>query len=187
MRYAALALLMTSLLATPGTAQNPQTREGFWISFGFGVGSLGCETEDSDCDDERETGTNFFLRMGGTLSQRLLLGGEVNGWTKSEGDATFTVSNIGPVLMFYPSANGGLFLKGGLGMATASAEVGVIEVDETGVGLTIGIGYDARVGRGFALTPFFDILATSFSVGTGSNKTDISFNHVAFGLGFTWP
>ena len=177
MRYAALALLMTSLLATPGEAQNPQTRQGFWISFGLGVGSLGCEEE--DCGEERETGTNFYLRMGGTLSQRLLIGGEVNGWTKSEGDATLTVSNIGPVLTFYPNANGGLFLKGGLGMANTSLELGTIKIEETGVGLTLGIGYDARVGRGFALTPYFDILTSSYDGG--------SFNQVAFGLGFTWP
>ncbi len=176
MRYAIPVLLMTSLLATPGAAQNPQTREGFWISFGFGVGSLGCE----DCgDDEREVGTNFNLRLGGTMSQRLLIGGEVNGWTKTEGDATLTVSNIGPVLLFYPNPNGGLFLKGGIGMANTSLELGSLTIDESGVGITIGLGYDARVGRRFALTPYFDILGSSYDGG--------SFNQVAFGLGFTWP
>ena len=176
MRYAIPALLMTSLLATPGAAQNPQTREGFWISFGFGVGSLGCE----DCgDDEREVGTNFNLRLGGTMSQRLLIGGELNGWTKTEGDATLTVSNIGPVLLFYPNPNGGLFLKGGIGMANTSLELGSLTIDESGVGITIGLGYDARVGRRFALTPYFDILGSSYDGG--------SFNQVAFGLGFTWP
>ena len=176
MRYAALALLMTGLMASPGKAQNPQTREGFWISFGFGVGSLGCE----DCNgDERETGTNFNLRMGGTLSQRLLIGGELNGWTKTEGDATLTVRNIGPVLLFYPSSNGGLFLKGGIGMANTSLDLGSLTIDERGVGITVGLGYDARVGRRFALTPYFDILGSSYDGG--------SFNQVAFGLGFTWP
>ncbi len=176
MRYSALALLLAALVATPGEAQqNPQTRQGFFISFGIGYGSLGCD----DCGDERESGTNGYLRLGGTLSQRLLIGGEMNGWTKSEGNSTLTVGNFGPVLIFYPSANGGFFLKGGIGMANASLDLGSVEFDETGVGITIGIGFDARVGRNFALTPYFDILGGNFDFG--------SVNQFAFGLGFTWP
>lgn len=167
---------MAAVLVMPAQAQqNPQTREGFWISFGIGYGSLGCD----DCDDDRRSGTNANLRMGGTLSQRLLIGGEINGWSKTEGDATLTVGNFGPVLLFYPNPNGGLFLKGGIGMANASLDFGTFDVDETGVGITIGIGYDARVGRSFALTPYFDILAGNFDFG--------STNQFAFGLGFTWP
>jgi hypothetical protein len=117
--------------------------------------------------------------MGGTLSQRLLIGGELNGWSKSEGNATLTISNFGPVLLFYPNANGGFFLKGGIGIASTSLDLGTIEIEETGAGLTLGLGYDARVGRKFALTPYFDILTSSYDGG--------SFNQLAFGLGFTWP
>ena len=75
MRLSALALLLIAAFNAPAAAQgNPQTREGFWISFGVGFGSLGCD----DCD-ERQGGTNGYLRMGGTLSQKLLIGGEVSG------------------------------------------------------------------------------------------------------------
>ena len=176
MRYSALTLLLAAIVAVPGEAQqNPQTREGFWISFGVGYGSLGCD----DCNDERRSGANAYLRMGGTLSQRLLIGGELNGWSKSEGNATLTISNFGPVLLFYPNANGGFFLKGGIGIASTSLDLGTIEIEETGAGLTLGLGYDARVGRKFALTPYFDILTSSYDGG--------SFNQLAFRLGFTWP
>lgn len=176
MRQSALALLMTALLVMPAEAQQrPQTREGFWISFGLGYGSLGCD----DCGDERESGTSAYLRMGGTLTQRLLIGGEINGWSKTEGDATLTVGNFGPVILFYPNPDGGLFLKGGVGMANASLDFGAGEFDETGVGVTIGIGFDARVGRNFALTPYFDLLAGNFDFG--------DTNQFSFGLGFTWP
>ena len=175
MRHSALALLMAAVLAVPAQAQqNPQTREGFWISFGVGYGSLGCD----DCDDRR-SGTSAYLRMGGTLTQRLLIGGEINGWSKTENDATLTVGNFGPVLLFYPNADGGLFFKGGVGMANAKLDFGTFDVDETGVGVTLGIGFDARVGRNFALTPYFDILAGNFDFG--------DTNQFAFGLGFTWP
>jgi hypothetical protein len=81
--------------------------------------------------------------------------------------------------MFYPSAQGGFFLKGGLGLSTIEVEFGGFSVEESGVGLTLGLGYDARVARGFALTPYFDILASSFD--------GVGFNQVAFGLAFTWP
>jgi hypothetical protein len=181
MRLLALALALTASSSLPLAAQgNPQTRQGFFISFGFGAGSLGfdCDNCDED-DDERANGVNFNFRAGGTLSQRLLIGGEINGWTKSEDDVTVTVMNIGPVLQFYPSAQGGFFLKGGLGLANFEVEAGPITFDSDGVGLTIGLGYDARVGRNFALTPYFDIVTSSFDGG--------SFNQVAFGLGFTWP
>ncbi|HEX6314775.1 MAG TPA: outer membrane beta-barrel protein [Gemmatimonadaceae bacterium] len=176
MRFSFLALALATTLSVPAAAQgNPQTRQGFFISFGFGAGSLGCD----DCDDDRLNGVNFYLRMGGTLSQRLLIGGVVNGWSKTENDATLTVSNVGPVIVFYPSAQGGFFLKGGLGLSNTSLDLGAFEIEEEGVGLTIGIGYDARVGRNFALTPYLDILTSSYDGG--------SFNQVAFGLGFTWP
>ena len=75
------------------------------------------------------------------------------------------------------SAQGGLFLKGGLGLATAEVEFGGFSVEDEGFGVTIG--YDARVGKNFALTPYFDILSSTFN-GT-------SLNQVAIGLGFTWP
>ena len=175
MRLSALALLLIAAFNAPAAAQgNPQTREGFWISFGVGFGSLGCD----DCD-ERQGGTNGYLRMGGTLSQKLLIGGEVNAWTKSEDGASLTVSNFGPVLYFYPSPAGGFFLKGGLGLSTISLDLGSFDVEENGVGLTLGLGYEARVGRTFALTPYFDILSSSYDGG--------SLNQFAFGLGFTWP
>jgi hypothetical protein len=165
------------LVTTTGSAAaqgNPQTREGFWINFGFGIGSLGCD----DCDD-RVNGTTAHLRMGGTLSQRLLLGGEVNAWAKEEAGVTLSVAHVVPVLIFYPDANGGFYLKGGLGLTAVELDVGAISGEENGIGLILGLGYDARVGRNFALTPFFDIAVSQLDGG--------SLNRYSFGLGFTWP
>jgi hypothetical protein len=180
MRTIIAAFFLLVMTAGSAAAQgNPQTREGFWISFGFGYGSLGCDDCEDEEDEDRLSGGSGYLRMGGTLSQRLLIGGEINVWGKEEGNVSFTVSNITPVLIFYPSADGGLFLKGGLGLANADVELGPLSGNESGVGLTLGAGYDARVGRNFALTPYFDIAVSSFD--------GISFNRYSFGLGFTWP
>jgi hypothetical protein len=179
MRHIALAIVLAATLAVPADAQgNPQTRQGFFISFGFGAGSLGFDCDNCN-EDDRLSGVNGYLRLGGTLSQRLLIGGEINGWSKSEDDVTLSFNNVGPVLLFYPSANGGFYLKGGLGLAGASLEIGNLEFEDSGVGITLGLGWDARVGRNFALTPYLDILTSSFE--------GFSVNTVAFGLGFTWP
>lgn len=177
MRSLPLSLLLLIALSGAATAQgHPQTREGFWISFGFGYGSIACE----DCDsDERVSGGSAYLRLGGTLNQRLQLGGEVNGWSREEGNVTVSIANVSPVLVFYPAAQGGFFLKGGLGLASAELKIGRFSGEETGVGLTLGAGYDGRVSAGFALTPYFDLAVSSFD--------GASFNRYTFGLGFTWP
>jgi hypothetical protein len=177
MRSLVAALLAIVTLVPALDAQgHPQTREGFWISFGFGYGSLGC----NDCDSEdRISGGSAYLRMGGTLGQRLLIGGEANAWSRTEGNVEVSIANIGPVLIFYPAADGGLYLKAGAGLASAEVQWGNVTGEQTGAGITLGIGYDARVARGFALTPYFDIAVSNFD--------NASFNRYSFGLGFTWP
>lgn len=153
----------------------PHTREGFWIGFGLGAGSLGCDS----CDGERATGFSGNVKLGGTVNSRVLLGAETNGWYKSEDGVTLNYGNLSAVVYFYPSATGGFYLKGGLGLATASVDLGGFgSASETGSGAVLGLGYDARVGKNFSLTPYLNFLGGSFSGGT--------VNVTQFGLGFTW-
>jgi len=94
MRAIARVLAMTCFLAlgTAGRAwaQHPQTREGFWIGFGFGYGSLGFSC--SGCSGT-EGAPSGYLKLGGTLSPNLLIGGETDGWTKSISGTTLTAGN----------------------------------------------------------------------------------------------
>lgn len=174
MRPIVLAAVLAASLAPAAVAQaRPQTREGFWASFGFGYGSLGCE----DCVD-RISGSAAYVRLGGTLSRRVLLGGEITGWAKSERGATLAFTTFGPVVVFYPSARGGFYLKGGTGVASLDLDAGRFSGDATGGALVLGLGYDGRVGRSFSLTPFLDIVSAAFDDGT--------VNSLHFGLGFTF-
>ena len=67
-------------------------------------------------------------------------------------------------MRFYPSATGGFFLTGSLGLGTVNAEVsGFGSASETGVGALLGLGYDFRVGRNVSLTPFWNGFAMSSS------------------------
>ena len=166
----ALASLVPTLLAAQG---RPHVRSGFWFTGGLGFGSAGCD----GCDG-RESGLSGGLALGGTLSQKVVLGVGTNGWTKSEGGATVTVGTLTALIRFYPSATGGFFLLAGVGLGTVSAEVSGLGSDsETGSGAILGLGYDIRVGNNVSLTPFWNGFAT--------NTENTKFNVGQIGLGVT--
>jgi len=175
-----LWLFVAALVALPqgGDAQGrPQTREGFFIGFGFGGGSMGC----TDCVD-REAAVTGHLKLGGSLSPQLLLGVQSSAWTKEESGARLTHTNVSAVAQFHPVATAGLFFTGGVGFSTLEAEVpiaGVVLSDsQTGLGLTAGLGYDVRVGTNFSVTPYG-------LFGWGDFET-LDVNVFQLGLGVTW-
>ena len=140
-----------------GSAARPQSRDGFWFSGGLGVGSLGCE----DCD-EREISGAADISLGGTLGDRLLLGVGLAAWSKEEDGATLTASTLEARVRFYPIAEKGFYLTGGLGLGSLRAEFeGFGDDTQNGVGLTLGLGWDIRVGRNVSITPFWHGTAVS--------------------------
>ncbi|HXF95255.1 MAG TPA: outer membrane beta-barrel protein [Gemmatimonadales bacterium] len=156
LRFLMAAVLLTLLGASMASAQRPQTRRGFWIGFGIGYGSA-----DVSCDGcgnvDAEGGFSSFIKLGGTLNDKVLLGADITGWTKSEGGTTATLGNMTAAVFFYPMPQSGLFLKGGAGFSVYTESNG-IEADGTGVGLTVGVGYDVRVGANISLTPVADFV-----------------------------
>lgn len=171
------ALALAVAQPNEAAAQNPQTRQGFFIGLGIGVGSFGSEAVSG-----RETGVTGHLTLGGTLTRQVLLAGEFTGWTKEEGGVRRTHSSTSAAVQFYPMPDGGLFLRGGVGASTqtVSGSVGGISysADETGFGATAGLGYDIRVGSNFSITPYGLFAWGSFDGG--------SANHFQGGLGVTW-
>ena len=148
--FAVVGLLAVS--AVSAQAQNAQIRQGFWFSGGLGYGSLGC-----DGCGSRTNGLSGGLSLGGTMSQRFLLGVGTTAWTKSEQGATLTVSTLDARVRFYPSATGGFFLTGGLGLGAVTGSVsGFGSSTETGVGVIMGLGYDYRVAKNTSITPFWN-------------------------------
>jgi hypothetical protein len=146
---AGLALVASPLLAH---AQNAQVRDGFWFSGGLGYGSLGCQ----DCGS-RTGGMSGGLSLGGTITPRFLVGVGTEGWTKTEQGATLTVGTLDARVRFYPSATGGFFVTGGLGIGTMTGTVpGFGTVTENGLGTLVGIGYDYRIARNTSITPYWN-------------------------------
>lgn len=173
-------ILVALLVAVPQSVHaqgRPQTREGFFIGFGFGGGWFGCE----GCGD-REASTAGHLKLGGTLRPNLLLGAESAAWTKSEGGATLTHGSLSAILQYYPMVESGLFLKGGVGFSVlqASASGGgfSITASDEGLGMTAGLGYDLRVGTNFSVSPYSTYVWGDFDGG--------SADHIQVGLGVMW-
>src|SRR6476661_7074022 len=144
-----VAVVASLAVATAAQAQKAPVRQGFWLSGGLGMGSLGCQ----DCGSSRENGLTGDLSLGGTLSPRWLVGVGTSGWSKSENGGRLTVATLDARLRFYPWTAGGFFLTGGIGGAEVRESVGGLSVSEKGVGALFGIGYDYRVARNTSITP----------------------------------
>ena len=151
-RIPSLVALLVLGVPVGAAAQHPQTRAGFWISGGIGVGSL--DLACNGCETDRETAPTALLAMGGTLGPGLLLGGEIEGWAKEISGVDITVGHVSGVLYWYPRPSSGLFLKGGLGIGGYSADAGPLgDESDSGIALHGGLGYDVRVGKNLSITP----------------------------------
>jgi outer membrane protein with beta-barrel domain len=194
MRTAARVLTvggMLMLIASAVRAQYAQRRDGFWIGFGLGYGSANISCD--NCTSGPATGgVTGFVKLGGTPSRNVLIGGAINGWSHSSGGATETMGNVTGSIYYYPAVTSGLFLTGGVGFSNYSVDTSP-SVDATGWGFVAGVGYDIRVGRNVSLTPVvnlvFGALGDFDAPDSGGGLTRASGwkqNVVDFGLGVTF-
>src|SRR5438046_6131913 len=73
-----------SCAASAARAQYPQRRDGFWIGFGLGYGSANIKC-DQCVDSSGVGGVTGFVKLGGTPSRNVLIGGAINVWAHSDG------------------------------------------------------------------------------------------------------
>lgn len=131
-------------------------RKGFYIGVGVGYGSLGISC--SFCGTDRENGLSGNLRLGGTLSPRLRVGVETNGFFKDVDGVDVVAGQLGVSANYYPSATGNLYVRGSVGVSTLSIDDGVDEVTAAGFGLGLGLGYDLFLSKSVSISPFFNYL-----------------------------
>jgi hypothetical protein len=167
LRAIGFSAFLAVLLASSASAQQTQTRQGFWIGGGLGYGSLGCD----GCD--RIGAPSGYLKLGGTLRNNILLGVETNGWTKSELGARLTMGNVSGAVYWYPMPTNGMFVKAGAGYSVLDDSFN----STSGFGLLGGVGYDVRVSRNLSVTPVANWFRGSFDGG--------SANVLQIGLGVT--
>jgi hypothetical protein len=172
-RVGAAALMILFRGTGEAAAQRTLERSGFFIGLGLGYGSLDLTCD--GCDFDRQSGLSGYLRLGGAVSDRVLLGVESNGWYKSEDGVGVTAGTLTGSVYVYPSSEADLFVRGGVGIASLDSED--INAD-TGFGWSVGLGYDIPIGRKTALTPYANWFVGHFD-GGGTNTLQV-------GLGVNW-
>ncbi|HXV89747.1 MAG TPA: hypothetical protein VD707_00165 [Gemmatimonadales bacterium] len=160
-RLALAVTLVAGALADRAAAQRPH-RSGLWFELGSGpaavrVACAGC------ADVSFEGGSGGYLRVGGVVSDRVLLGVEAFGFDDetfgfTAGDTAFVAetATVAAVALWFPWRSGA-FLKGGVGIAEGSFTTtptpgSPVIAEGVGVGLTFGVGWDFAISRKFAIT-----------------------------------
>jgi hypothetical protein len=191
MRIALITAVALSFAAGTSVAQQApgaHQHRGLWGGFGVGGGINLSE----GLDGKQLGGGVGWLRIGGTPSQRVLLGFEGIFWGRDESGNGIARGNGAFTVMFYPSANGGAFLKGGIGGASISRATtsgnSTTTTSQGGFGLTLGTGWDVRLGSNLYLVPGIDLLLQWFESKTDPVLGEIPGTNsiVTFTLGLTW-
>lgn len=170
---AGAAIFALLLVGREAAAQRTLERSGFFIGVGLGYGSLDLTCD--GCDFDRQSGLSGYLRLGGAITDRVLLGVESNGWYKSDDGVGVTAGTVTGTVYLYPSSEADFFVRGGAGLATLDSED--INAD-TDFGWSVGLGYDIPIGRKTALTPYANWFTGHFD-GGGTNTLQV-------GLGVNW-
>jgi len=181
LREAVIGLaVLVAFTSSPAAAESDaQIRQGWLVGLSAGGGSA--QTTSNAGNSDREAGIAGSVRVGYAFTPTLSLDLSSNAWGKDKSGTTVTFSFAGPMLSFYPGATG-LVLRGGVGVGTTtnSTTFGntTISSHESGVGVSVGAGYEFRVTRRFALGPQVDF--------TWTDQDGYNTNHVNGSLGASW-
>jgi hypothetical protein len=91
--------------------------------------------------------------MGGAVSSRLIIAAEFMGWMRNDDPIYRRIAALNLVVLGYPSAGAGFFIKGAAGGLRAIAENDFLTAQTDAYTAQTGVGYDIRVGGRTKLTP----------------------------------
>lgn len=183
---AALTLLGLGALAAQDTPRglalvSEGERSGFWVGFGLGAGGERFDLRDGLGYSDELYRPTVSIRLGGTPSQQLRLGGEILAWINEEGDAVESLTSFLFVGQLYPLGQSGLYLKGGLGLGRNAVDFeDGYGVGDTGFAGLIGAGWEIRLGRRFYLNPAVDLVEHRYNGRGGDDYRERLLN---LGLG----
>lgn len=169
---------------------------GLTAAVGLGAGSaaLAC----SSCT-RRVNSQSGFARVGYAFDSTFGLSAQVRAWQKSGTDEndTFTFFLLGG--QYRPIRGKDFYLEGGLGSGSIAltfrellpdgVTIGETKTTTRGSAIAVGAGYDIRLSRGFAVTPFVHAMATSAAhahVNGVEQNSNLSGNLVQLGVALTW-
>jgi hypothetical protein len=137
-------------------------RRGFFAAIGLGGGSESFDANDGLGWSDDKGGATGYIKVGGAVSNSLMLGGEVNGWASRYQRQGYdrSLASLMFIAQWYPASRSDFWLRGGAGWARDHLSVygtnGDINSHENGTALAVGLGYDFRVGRKVSITPSLD-------------------------------
>ncbi len=204
LQLALAGLGLLPMLATPGQSQiqtsqdTPVVRLGLWFGVGAGGGwsAVTCDI----CVGDRDLDLSGYVRLGTTLSHRVLLGVEGNGWRHRNVDedgngVTNLFGSVQAIGYWYPGrADRPYFLKAGFGMVLFRADDDDEEGSEddaitsSSFGGQFGVGYDLHISPRISFTPFANLIASldaDLELQDGG-RVPVGLTLFQFGLGFTF-
>lgn len=175
----ALAVIASSALPlrAQSTSDAPH-RSGFHFSIGAGQGSVGVTCDGCDFDlSNRINGFSGVMRIGGAVSDHLVLAVEGMGWIKNDAPLERRIAAASVVALLYPSASSGFFLKGGIGYMRGVFEGTDGYLASNGIAPQAGLGFDIPVGGGISLTPYVNgLLSTNTSLDANGYNLPVTLN-----------
>lgn len=186
LRSAWLCIALCAGVVTSASAQSAPfrgAREGTWMTAGLGGGwtRVSCAI----CNTDRNAGPSAGLRFGTTLRPGLLVGAELDGWTRSHDDVRTMLAAGSAAAYIYPDPSRGLFLKAGAGLVHFG-----FDTDDAGMnlfGLLLGAGYEFPVTPELNVTNTIGVIASSFGTlrseeGVIADDVSISMFHIGIAL-----
>lgn len=166
----------------PGLVEvKPAGRHGLWFGLGLGAGGESYDIRSGSGYSDVLYRPTVSLRLGGTVSRHLRLGGEVLSWINQNGPATESLSSALFIAQYYPAAALGLYFKGGIGIGRNAIDFDDgFNVGDTGFAGLVGAGYELRLGRRFYLNPVVDLVGHTYDDRYGGSYRE---RLVHFGLG----
>jgi Outer membrane protein beta-barrel domain len=164
-------------------------RGGFYFTGVLGAGREQCKFSDAPCAildasgnplpssgtwRDPITSPAFALRLGGTPTPWLRLGGEFMGWSGDNGPYTEHSTALLLDGQFYPARRSGFYLKGGVGYSWdwTNFNDGTKSNTESGFAFNLGVGYDIPLSPYISLAPDLDFYQGSFPSAGQATLTD---------------
>ena len=163
---AQVGMLGLLLVAAPAAAQGNIKHDGFYFGVGLGIGWA--KYNGDATDGTTESGLSGTLRLGGHVKPNWLIGGETNGWYKSQDGVTYAWGSVMATTYWYPGKSLPLYVKGGLGYMYTTANDDFDDISSNHFAFQLGTGYDLKIAKGSAIT-FYANWIKGFS---GSLKFD---------------
>ena len=182
----AALLLLGGLAAAQETPRglvevHDSERRGFWGALGIGAGGEAFDLRDGLGYSQDLYRPTVSLRLGGTPSRYLRLGGEILGWIDDRGNRTESITSLLFISQLYPAPATGFYLKGGLGLGRNQVDFdNGFGVGDTGFAGLLGAGWEVRVGRRWYHNPAVDLVQQRYTGRGGDRYRERILN---FGIG----